>query len=201
MNNCADMKIVDGKRVFITHETLREQERELKRSDRAKRESMRKDRDGFLHSELCKIAEQWILRKYRLAIAEPNCIVTMEQPDAIGWRGESSILVEAKTSRSDFLADRKKIFRIHENMGMGNYRYYICKPEIISVDDLPPLWGLLHVLPNGRVKVIRESRHFSEINHSAERSLLTACLYIGKPLKIKSIVNKSVHTWKGELNG
>lgn len=41
-------------------------------------------------------------QRCRVAIAEPNCIVTNEQPDAIGFKGSYSILVEAKTSRADF---------------------------------------------------------------------------------------------------
>ena len=56
------------------------------------------------HRELCEIAEHWLMgsARCRVAIAEPNCIVTNEQPDAIGFKGSYSILVEAKTSRADF---------------------------------------------------------------------------------------------------
>lgn len=62
------------------------------------------------HRELCEIAERWLLgsQRCRVAIAEPNCIVTDEQPDAIGFSGEKSVLVEAKTSLNDFRADLKK---------------------------------------------------------------------------------------------
>lgn len=52
-------------------------------------------------------------KRCRVAIAEPNCIITNEQPDAIGFGGYATVLVEAKTSRADFLADLKKPFRIH----------------------------------------------------------------------------------------
>lgn len=141
------------------------------------------------HRELCEIAERWLLgsQRCRVAIAEPNCIVTNEHPDAIGFKGFHSILVEAKTSRADFLADLKKPFRLRPQKGMGFYRYYICEPGIISEDDLPERWGLLHVLPGGRVRIIRYSRAFPEANYAAERSLLTACLYIQKPLKINTV--------------
>lgn len=128
-----------------------------------------------------------------MAIAEPNCIVTTEQPDAIGFTGEKSIVVEAKTSRSDFLADLKKPFRVHPQEGMGLYRYYICEPGIISEEMLPERWGLLHVVPGGRVKIVKFSKSFTEVNYAAERRLLTACLYIQKPLKIHTVQGRKIN--------
>jgi hypothetical protein len=61
-----------------------------------------------------------------------------------GFRNGSSCLIEAKASRADFLADRKKRFRIRPEMGMGDWRFFICEPGIISVEELPEGWGLLH---------------------------------------------------------
>lgn len=146
------------------------------------------------HRELCEIAERWLLgsQRCRVAIAEPNCIVTDEQPDAIGFKGSWSILVEAKTSRADFLADAKKPFRLRPQKGMGQCRYYICEPGIITEDDLPERWGLLYVLPGGRVRIVRYSGRFPEVNYAAERSLLTACLYIQKPLKINTVYGRKI---------
>ncbi|WP_172684461.1 hypothetical protein VYI56_08580 [Escherichia coli] len=51
------------------------------------------------------------------------------------------------------LADRKKRFRKNPSLGMGDWRFFISEPEIISVEDLPPGWGLLHVV-NGRVRKV-----------------------------------------------
>lgn len=146
------------------------------------------------HRELCEIAERWLMGSQRcqVAIAEPNCIVTNERPDAIGFKGFHSILVEAKTSRADFLADLKKPFRICPQKGMGYYRYYICEPEIITSDDLPERWGLLHVIPGGRVRIVRNSGRFPEANYVAERALLAACLYIQKPLKINTVQGRKI---------
>ncbi|WP_244495829.1 hypothetical protein [Escherichia coli] len=39
------------------------------------------------------------------------------------------------------------------SLGMGDWRFFISEPEIISVEDLPPGWGLLHVV-NGRVRKV-----------------------------------------------
>lgn len=146
------------------------------------------------HRELCEIAERWLLgtARCRVAIAEPNCIITAEQPDAIGFRGWCSVLVEAKTSRADFLADTKKPFRACPQKGMGDFRYYISEPEIILKDDPPERWGLLHVLPGGRVRIIKHGERFYEANHGAERQLLTACLYIQKPLKINTVQGRRI---------
>jgi len=68
-----------------------------------------------------------------------------EHPDAIGWRDGLSIMIECKVSRSDFLADKKKRFRIDPSLGMGDWRFMMCQPGIIKVQDLPEGWGLLYV--------------------------------------------------------
>lgn len=139
------------------------------------------------HRELCEIAERWLLgsQRCRVAIAEPNCIIVNEMPDAIGFKGCWSILVEAKTSRADFLADAKKPFRVNPQEGMCDYRYYICEPGVIIENDLPERWGLLHVLPGGKVKKIRPSARFHAVNRAEEIKLLAACIYLKKPLKIR----------------
>lgn len=152
------------------------------------------------HRELCEIAERWLLGtcRCRVAIAEPNCIAVDEQPDAIGFTSCASVLIEAKTSRADFLADAKKPFRKNPQKGMGKFRYYICEPGIITEDDLPERWGLLYVLPGGNVRKIRDGRIFNEVNSSEERNLLAACLYIRKPLKVKTVYGPNILTIGGK---
>lgn len=73
--------------------------------------------------------------------------VSGEVPDAIGWRngGRVTILVECKVTRSDFLADMRKPFRVTPAKGVGDWRFYLSPPGIIEPDDLPEGWGLLHV--------------------------------------------------------
>ncbi|EFA0846142.1 hypothetical protein CLH04_004741 [Escherichia coli] len=51
------------------------------------------------------------------------------------------------------MADRKKRFRKNPSLGMGDWRFFISEPGIISIEDLPPGWGLLHVV-NGRVRKV-----------------------------------------------
>jgi hypothetical protein len=75
-----------------------------------------------------------------------------EQPDAIGFKscGES-FLVEAKVSRSDFLSDKKKPWREHEN-ACGHYRAYLTPKGLLSPSEIPYGWQLWEV--HGKTKPI-----------------------------------------------
>lgn len=66
-----------------------------------------------------------------------------EMPDCLGFRNGVSCLIECKTSRSDFLADRKKKFRINQSLGMGDWRFMLTPRGLIKVYELPTGWGLL----------------------------------------------------------
>lgn len=106
------------------------------------------------HFALVLQAEKWLKsQSCKVLIRDPFRALTKEHPDAIGWRGEVSILVEVKVSRSDFLSDAKKSFRQHPEEGMGDWRFYMCPPDVIQVSDLPEGWGLLWVSGKRVVKV------------------------------------------------
>jgi len=103
------------------------------------------------HASLVTLAEKWLWRQncgvvFRDAFRTPT--TSGEQPDAIGWRHSVSILIECKASRSDFLVDKRKVFRANPSLGVGDWRFYLSPPGIISVDDLPDGWGLLHANGN-----------------------------------------------------
>lgn len=96
-----------------------------------------------------------------------------ETADAIGWMhgGSVTVLIECKVSRSDFFADRKKLFRERPWMGVGRYRFYMTPPGLVRVAELPAGWGLLEV--DGRtVRVIRIGEQFHERNQRAETAML-----------------------------
>jgi hypothetical protein len=116
------------------------------------------------HFELCRIALAWLKRPNsqgghgcNIAVSECRSGWSGEVPDAIGFRaighGDGSVVVEAKTSRADFLADAKKLHRAR-GAGMGNWRYFICREGLIRADDLPVGWGVLWVNSRGHVKPI-----------------------------------------------
>jgi hypothetical protein len=109
------------------------------------------------HCELVRVADQW-LKQMGCNLTFPELHVATcsgEIPDAIGWRdgGKTSILVECKVSRADFLADAQKPFRKSSDDGMGNWRFYLCPEGLIGIDELPAGWGLLYVTRRGVRKV------------------------------------------------
>jgi len=96
------------------------------------------------HAELVEKAVHW-LRRYRcgVVLSEQAC-VSGEMPDAIGWkRACHSVLVECKVTRSDFLADRSKPFRLKPEQGVGCERFYLVPAGLVRREELPPGWGLL----------------------------------------------------------
>lgn len=117
-----------------------------------------------LHGELCDVGVRWCLRTasqkggcMSLAFAEIGAETVTEMPDVYGFdkRGETVVL-EIKTSRSDFLADKRKEFRANPDLGMGDFRYYMCPKGVITEEDLAGTkWGLIYVSPKGICKVIR----------------------------------------------
>jgi hypothetical protein len=126
------------------------------------------------HDELIKIGRDWpIHSRYASCsvVLTELCANTKygEQPDIIGFGKNKSILIECKTSLSDFFADQKKVFRYYEGFGIGRHRWYLAPVGVIPVDKVPEKWGLLEVKPDGKIKVLKfpilQDRDYqSEIN-------------------------------------
>lgn len=109
------------------------------------------------HDELCDIAARFLKRNgFGVVFHDKFRAITHngEQPDCLGFRTGTSCLIECKTSRADFIADRKKKFRIAPELGMGNFRFMMTPENLITVDELPANWGLLTVSKAGRVKKV-----------------------------------------------
>jgi hypothetical protein len=104
---------------------------------------------GELHRELVERGRSWLRRQGCAIVFAELCVPTRygELPDVIGWRDGLSLLIEAKATRADFLADRHKPFRCDPAMGMGDWRFYLTPPGIVTSDDLPNGWGLLWAHP------------------------------------------------------
>lgn len=124
------------------------------------------------HPQLIDIAADWLRRTCSVVVTE--CATTGEEPDAIGWQGTHSTLVECKASAADFRADSSKPFRRSPFMGIGQHRYFLSAPGIIQMDKLPAGWGLLEVT-GSRIRVVRKSDGF-EANHPQEMRILLSCL-------------------------
>jgi hypothetical protein len=97
------------------------------------------------HTHLISKAVDWLRREYGCGIilSEQYC-ATGEIPDAIGWKGlNRSVVVECKATRSDFLADANKPFRLKPEEGLGCERFYLAPGGVIGLEELPADWGLL----------------------------------------------------------
>lgn len=106
------------------------------------------------HDDLCDIGYRFLKRNgFGVAFHDKfrALVPSGEQPDAMGFRNGTSCLIECKTSRSDFLADRKKRFRKDPSIGMGDWRFYLTPKGLITAFELPAGWGLLEVSEKGRV--------------------------------------------------
>ena len=178
------------------------------------------------HDYLISIALRWLKRPEsgkgpgcQLALAEVGGLFGGERCDAYGYRwgyGSGSVVVEAKVSRSDFLADAKKPHRNGEVLGMGDFRYYICPEGLINIQDLPNGWGLIWVTKRGHVKLmaghvcVMLSCGFSasrelvnlwrhESNREMELGMMAHLLErFGDPESI-NVRHKELHAWNMKL--
>ncbi|MBX9870802.1 MAG: hypothetical protein K2X75_02295 [Burkholderiaceae bacterium] len=97
------------------------------------------------HDQLTQLGARWLKRQgFPVVATELRSAGCPEQPDVIGFRSTCSAIIEVKVSRGDFWADDKKPWRSVEPSGLGNYRFYLCPQGLLTQDDLPPKWGLLH---------------------------------------------------------
>ena len=140
------------------------------------------------HRNLVESAYKWVIRNSSCGVAFKELVTTAcngECPDVIGFGSWGhSVLVECKASRSDFHADKKKIFRQIPSMGMGTQRFYCCPTGLLKKEDLPDGWGLIYV--NEKLKAtcvhspykgnISERHNGFEKNIKAEHGLMYSAL-------------------------
>ncbi|MEQ6438152.1 adenylosuccinate synthase [Comamonas sp. w2-DMI] len=107
----------------------------------------------------------------QVAVDECSTGKTGEIPDALGFCfygqavRDGTVMVECKTSRADFFADKAKQHR--HTGGVGNWRYYMAPAGLIQVDELPDKWGLIEVNARGHLKLVRgpyqDSNYYSQV--------------------------------------
>lgn len=110
------------------------------------------------HATLVEEAVAW-LRRYRcgIVLSEQGC-ASGEMADAIGWKGKcTSVVIECKASRSDFLSDAGKPWRTNPEIALGCERYYLAPKGLIRVEELPAGWGLLEI-HSRKVAVVKKSK-------------------------------------------
>lgn len=144
------------------------------------------------HKDLENRAERWLKHTIKCKLVLMDYYARIhERPDALGWKADTSYLIECKASRSDFIRDKKKKSR-KGDAGMGNLRFYMAPPGIIKPEDLPPKWGLVEVYPTRTVLKVRAQRFNSSVNmlrnerfvlmHALARALSVdpTCIDVGK---------------------
>lgn len=134
---------------------------------------LREKSDASVHQKLVTAGRAWLERRCHVVISEMAS--QAEEPDAIGWRHEGSILIECKASRADYWADGDKQSRTFSEAAMGRLRYYLVPRGLITPDEVYTGWGLLEW--DGRwVRMKKESTVFSPYGWTAEMRLLISAL-------------------------
>lgn len=130
------------------------------------------------HQDLVQLAARWLKAQCGVVLTEigGGRSVYGEMPDAIGWSGSCSTVVECKRSRHDFFQDQKKPFRVNPKHGMGSYRFYLAPKGLLSpADVIPSGWGLLET--SGKRVVLRlQSQRFLHRSMKAELRLMYTAL-------------------------
>lgn len=127
------------------------------------------------HAELVDRGRRWLANKCPVVLTEIATSVS-EQPDVFGLGYQSSaltVILEAKVSHADFLADKTKSFRRCPENGLGDLRFYLTTPGTISRDELPFGWGLLEARESARGSGVRMTASaFQQEKKSTTRELL-----------------------------
>jgi hypothetical protein len=130
------------------------------------------------HKELVKKARAWLTNNQRCTVVMAELATThnTETPDALGFFafGGSSILVECKASRADFLADKNKVFRREAERGMGDQRYFMAPAGLVKPSEVPDSWGLLEAHDH-QIRVAKEAV-FTAADKNAEIVMLVSVL-------------------------
>jgi len=143
---------------------------------------MKKEQQNFKHDELIEIGRKWLIKSYAAqadyghygcgVVLTELCAATRygEQPDILGYSTKTTILIECKTSLSDFRADKNKFSR-NFGKGIGGQRWYLAQEGIIKIESLPDKWGLLEVTPKKIVKVVKRTE-IHERDFKSEMNML-----------------------------
>jgi hypothetical protein len=97
-----------------------------------------------------------------------------ECPGVFGFGGTATLLIEVKVSRSDFLSDKKKSWRVNPAHGLGGMRSYLCPEGLIQIQELPKFCGLLYADKKGKITVIKYPE--SQISDSRQEMRLAASI-------------------------
>ncbi len=109
------------------------------------------------HEDLTAKAVRWLRGSQKCPVVLSEFVSAVSiVPDAIGWRhGSECILVECKTSRSDFKADAHKA-HVRAGITPGHRRWYLTPPGLVQASEIPDDWGLLEAHERA-IQVVKEA--------------------------------------------
>jgi hypothetical protein len=169
---------------------------------------MKEQNEKITHAELVELGRDWLIKSYSNMAPHGHygCSVVItelstatwggEIPDVLGFCPHKSILIECKTSRSDFSADKGKPFREYPEMGIGSQRWYMAPLGVIQQDKIPEKWGLLEVTEERYVLVTKKAE-LQERNFDSEIIILLSLM---RRLKIVPDEYIAIKRYK-KLNG
>lgn len=130
------------------------------------------------HEDLTRLGCRWLRNRGFTSFRETTSIYGNEVADVIGWNNRgSSILIECKRSRGDFMRDKLKDCRRFDDLSFGCFRYYLCPAGMLDKEEVPPKWGLFWAYEK-RIVIVKKSGAFDPQKAAiAEKKLLTALLY------------------------
>jgi hypothetical protein len=148
----------------------------------------KKTNNLITHKQLCRIAAQYLAgHRFNcpVVVTEFSSIKNYEIPDALGFDSNGkSYLIECKISRSDFLADKNKIFRQNfGELGIGNERYYLVPAGMVEPNEVPEKWGLIE---QGEHNILMTKKpEYFDSNRIAENQILISAI---RRLKLSTAV-------------
>lgn len=131
--------------------------------------------DMFLtHNDLVEIAREWLTKTCPVVITEMASNIS-EIPDAIGWAGAKSIVIECKLSVADFKSHKRKIKARSIHKGMGQYQYILAPKGLLNKADIPTVMGFLEY-DGKKVYQTIKAKHRVHYDAKGERILLCSAL-------------------------
>lgn len=130
------------------------------------------------HAELVERGVRWLRGRAH------NCTVVFAEistrlfvvPDVLGFSaGGESTHVECKVSRKDFKKDKTKLSHSDPRLAIGDYRWYLTPPGLLSPQDIPEGWGLAEVQQRRIIQVVPALLLENRI-HRPELSILVAAV-------------------------
>jgi hypothetical protein len=150
------------------------------------------------HSELIDKAKKLLRNTFHCRSILTELVAytkSRETPDAIGWVRNWSILIECKTSRTDFKKDQQKLSRKYIP-GLGHWKIYLTEKGLLDGFEIPNGWGLYEVCGktiryNRGIKYYNTAQPPNQSCRDSEVALLVSAL--------ERTINSSAPTVKREI--